>query len=265
MDIPFDLVYTLAGLLIGAIVGMTGVGGGSLMTPFLIWWGVPPLMAVGTDLVYASITKSGAVWMHHRADNVRWHIAARLLAGSIPATIVAILILKGLNVEGGQHEVVITTVLGISLMLSSLMLLFGGALQRGSLADQAAMFRKLHRGWGLPVTVGAGVVIGVLVTISSVGAGALGTAVLVTLYPRMPTINIVAIDLAHAVPLAAVAGAGHLFLGSVNPVLLVSLLLGSLPGVAIGTRIGTYLPDQMMRRILGVLLLLIGFGFTFSG
>lgn len=264
MDIPFDIAYTLAGLVIGTIVGMTGVGGGSLMTPFLIFYGVPPLIAVGTDLIYASLTKSGAVWMHHRAGNVKWHIAARMLVGSVPAAIASILVLKWLDVEGGQHEEVITTVLGISLMLSSLMLLFGGALRRGSLADKTAVFRRLHRGWGPPVTVAVGAIIGVLVTISSVGAGALGTAALVTLYPRMPTINIVGIDLAHAVPLAAVAGAGHLFLGSVNPVLLVSLLLGSLPGVAIGTRIGSHLPDQVMRRILGVLLLAIGVGFAFQ-
>jgi uncharacterized membrane protein YfcA len=259
-----DLAYTLAGLVIGTIVGLTGVGGGSLMTPFLIFYGVPPLIAVGTDLVYASITKSGAVWMYHRAGNVRWHIAGRLLAGSLPAAMLSILILKWLDVEGGQHEEVITTVLGVSLMLSSLMLLFGGALRRGSLAQRTGVFRKLHRGWSLPVTMTAGIVIGVLVTISSVGAGALGTAVLITLYPRMPTTNIVGIDLAHAVPLAAVAGGGHLFLGSVDFVLLASLLLGSLPGVWIGTRIGNYLPDQILRRILGMLLMTIGFGFAFS-
>jgi uncharacterized membrane protein YfcA len=262
MDIPFDVAYTLAGFVIGTIVGMTGVGGGSLMTPFLIYWGVPPIVAVGTDLVYASITKSGAVVMHHRAGNVRWHIVGRLAAGSIPAAIIAILVLEGLKLDASHQEAVITSVLGVSLILSSLMLLFGSALRTGSLADRAAVFRKLHRGWGLPVTLLAGALIGVLVTLSSVGAGALGTAVLVTLYPRMPATSIVGIDLAHAVPLAAVAGAGHLFLGSVSFVLLVSLLLGSLPGVALGTRIGNHLPNLVLRRILGALLLSIGFGFA---
>lgn len=265
MDIPFDLAYTLAGLVIGTIVGMTGVGGGSLMTPFLIYYGVPPIIAVGTDLVYASITKSGAVVMHHRSGNIRWHVMARLAAGSIPAAIVAILILKWLNIDTERQEAVITAVLGVSLILSSLMLLCGGALRRSSIAERAEIFKKLHRGWGLPVTITAGALIGVLVTLSSVGAGALGTAVLITLYPRMPTINIVGIDLAHAVPLAAVAGIGHLFLGSVNLVLLLSLLLGSLPGVWIGTRIGSHLPDQIMRRILGALLLAIGIGFILPG
>jgi uncharacterized membrane protein YfcA len=262
MDIPFDLAYTLAGLTIGTIVGMTGVGGGSLMTPFLIWYGVPPIIAVGTDLIYASITKSGAVVMHQQRGNIRWHIVGRLAAGSLPTAILVVLLLNWLDLETERQEAVITSVLGVSLMLSSLMLLFGGALRRGSLADSTAVFRKLHRGWGLPVTIAAGIIIAVLVALSSVGAGALGTAVLVTLYPRMPTINIVGIDLAHAVLLTAVSGMGHLFGGSVNVTLLVSLLLGSLPGVWIGTRIGSHLPDYVMRRILGVLLLLIGIGFT---
>jgi uncharacterized membrane protein YfcA len=259
-----DIAYTLAGLIIGTVVGLTGVGGGSLMTPFLILYGVSPIIAVGTDLVYASITKAGAVWMHHRAGNIKWHIVLRLLAGSVPAAVVSVLMLKWLDAEGTKHEQIITTVLGVSLVLSSLMLLFGGALRRGSLTERTEMFKKLHRGWGIPVTVTAGIVIGVLVTLSSVGAGALGTAALVTLYPRLRTTNIVGIDLAHAVPLAAVAGAGHLLLGSVDFVLLGSLLLGSLPGVAIGTRLGSRLPDQIMRRILGALLMAIGIGFAFS-
>ncbi len=265
MEIPFDPAYTLAGLIIGTIVGMTGVGGGSLMTPFLIYYGVPPVTAVGTDLIYASITKAGAVFMHHRAGNVKWHITRRMLAGSLPASVACILVLEWLQVNTERQEALITSVLGVSLILSSLMLLAGGALRRGSVAERLFVFKQLHRGWGLPVTIGAGVLIGVLVTLSSVGAGALGTAILVTLYPRLPTTNIVGIDLAHAVPLAAVAGAGHLLMGSVNAVLLVSLLLGSLPGVAIGTRIGSRLPDQVMRRILGALLLMIGIGFALPG
>jgi uncharacterized membrane protein YfcA len=262
VGIPFDLVYTLAGLVIGTIVGMTGVGGGSLMTPFLIWYGVPPVVAVGTDLMYAALTKAGAVAMHHRAGNVRWHIVWRLAAGSLPAAILSILILQWLSVNTERQEAVITTVLGISLVLSSVMLLAGGALKRGSLAEKAHVFRKLHRGWGPPVTVTLGMLIGVLVSISSVGAGALGVPVLVALYPRMPATAIVAIDLAHAVLLTTVSGIGHLLTGSVSIVLLVSLLLGSLPGVAIGTRLGNHTPDHILRRILGALLLLIGIGFA---
>lgn len=261
MEVPFDLAYTLAGLVIGTIIGMTGVGGGSLMTPFLIYYGVPTLTAVGTDLIYASITKSGAVWAHHRKGNVKWHIVARLAAGSIPAAIISLLLLSWLDLDTERQEEIITMVLGVSLILSSFMLLFGGALRKGSLADRAAVFRKLHRGWGGPVIVCAGALIGVLVTLSSVGAGALGGAVLVTLYPGMAATSIVAIDLAHAVLLTTVSGIGHLFDGSVSFVLLVSLLLGSLPGVWIGTRIGTYLPDAVLRRILGALLLAIGIGF----
>ncbi|MGH8502968.1 MAG: sulfite exporter TauE/SafE family protein [Gammaproteobacteria bacterium] len=257
-----DIAYVLAGLAIGTIVGLTGVGGGSLMTPFLIYYGVPPITAVGTDLIYASITKSGAVWAHHRARNVKWHIVRRLAAGSIPAAIISILVLEWLDIDSERQEAVITTVLGVSLMLSALMLLFGGVLRRSSLAEHAAVFKKLHAGWGRPVTIAAGAVIGVLVTLSSVGAGALGGAVLVTLYPRMPATAIVAIDLAHAVLLTTTSGMGHLFHGSVNFVLLVSLLLGSLPGVAIGTRLGNHLPDYILRRILGTLLLLLGIGFV---
>jgi uncharacterized protein len=262
MEAPFDLAYTLAGLVIGSIIGMTGVGGGSLMTPFLIRYGVNPVIAVGTDLIYASITKSGAVWSHHRRGNVKWHIVGRLAAGSIPAAVISLLVLNWLDLDIKRQEAIITSVLGVSLILSSSMLLFGGALRQSSLAERAAVFRKLHRGWGRPVIVCAGVVIGILVTLSSVGAGALGGAVLVTLYPRMAAASIVAIDLAHAVLLTTVSGIGHLFSGSVDFVLLVSLLLGSLPGVWIGTRIGTYLPDFVLRRILGALLLVLGIGFV---
>src|SRR5687768_14892040 len=137
-----DIAYTLAGLIIGTVVGLTGVGGGSLMTPFLILYGVSPIIAVGTDLVYASITKAGAVWMHHRAGNIKWHIVLRLLAGSVPAAVVSVLMLKWLDAEGTKHEQIITTVLGVSLVLSSLMLLFGGALRRGSLTERTEMFKK---------------------------------------------------------------------------------------------------------------------------
>ncbi|MBA2408460.1 MAG: sulfite exporter TauE/SafE family protein [Gammaproteobacteria bacterium] len=258
-----DIAYVLAGLVIGTIVGLTGVGGGSLMTPFLIYYGVPPITAVGTDLIYASITKTSAVWVHHRARNVKWHIVRRLAIGSIPAAIACLLLLEWLDVDTERQEAVITTVLGVSLMLSALMLLFGGALQRGSLAEHAAVFKKLHTGWGRPVTISAGVIIGVLVSLSSVGAGALGGAVLVTLYPRMPAKAIVAIDLAHAVLLTTTAGIGHLLHGSVDFILLISLLLGSLPGVAIGTRLGTHMPDHILRRILGALLLVLGITFAF--
>ncbi len=250
-----DIAYSIAGFVVGTIVGLTGVGGGSLMTPFLVLYGVSPVVAVGTDLVYAAITKSGAVWLRHRARSIHWPIVGLLALGSLPASALAILVLRNLDAEGADFEPLIMGVLSVSLILSSLVLLFKRQLK----TDR----KVLHGRWATPLTVLAGIVLGFLVTLSSVGAGALGAALLILLYPRLSAASVVGTDLAHAVPLTALAGLGHVQLGTVDLALLVSLLCGSLPGIALGTRLGTQLPEHVVRPILATMLLAVGVGFAF--
>lgn len=253
-----DFAYPVAGFIVGIIVGLTGVGGGALMTPFLVLYGVPPATAVGTDLLYAAVTKSGAVWLHNRNRTVQWHIVGLLALGSLPAAAASILMLSRL---GGGQDALITKTLGISLVLTSLALLFKERLRRFGVKKWPAARRALRHHPGT-LTVLAGALLGTLVTLSSVGAGALGTAALLVLYRRLPAVSVVGTDLAHALPLALLAGLGHLQLGTVDFALLGSLLLGSLPGIALGTQAGVNLPEPVLRRALATLLLVVGAGFT---
>lgn len=255
-----DIALTAAGFLVGAVVGMTGVGGGALMTPFLILYGVSPVVAVGTDLVYAAITKAGGLVSFHRNRCVHWPVVLLLALGSLPASGLAVFLLQWLDAAGIDYGPLVTRMVSVGLILTSLVLLFKGRLQRFAGSEPFARLARLRARWATPLTVAAGAVLGVLVTLSSVGAGALGAAILFTLYPRLPVRVIVGTDLAHAVPLAALAGAGHLHLGSVDPQLLGYLLLGSLPGVMLGARAGRALPEATMRGVLGTVLLSIGVG-----
>ncbi|MEN8131636.1 MAG: sulfite exporter TauE/SafE family protein [Pseudomonadota bacterium] len=257
-----DIAFILAGLAIGMIVGLSGVGGGALMTPFLVFYGVPVSMAVGTDLVYAALTKSGAVWLHHKARTVEWRIVGMLALGSIPASLAGILLLKGFLATDTNFEGVITSILGIALILSALVLLFKTRIlqfKSNKRSHNPGFFRNR---WTMPITILCGTILGLLVTLSSVGAGALGAAILILLYPRLPAASLVGTDLAHAVPLAALAGAGHAQLGLVDFQLLGNLLLGSLPGVFLGTKLGTRLAEPIVRGVLASLLLTLGVAFT---
>lgn len=260
-----DFVFTAVGFVVGGIVGLTGVGGGSLMTPMLLLLGIAPVVAVGTDLLYAAITKAGAVWVHHRSRTVQWGIVGRLALGSLPGSLVAVWLLRDLVADAALLERVIVTTLSGSLILTALVILLRDRLRGWRTHRTVALLRQLQGERQGAATVTAGFVIGVLVTISSVGAGALGAAVLLVLYPRLPTMRIVGTDLAHAVPLTAVAGLGHLQLGTVDFALLGSLLLGSLPGIYLGSRVGLRLPERVMRPVLGGLLLVIGVGFAIGG
>lgn len=255
-----DITLTAAGFLVGAVVGMTGVGGGALMTPFLILYGVSPVVAVGTDLVYAAITKAGGLLSFHRNRCVHWPVVALLALGSLPASGLALWLLKWLDAAGIDYGLLVTRMVSVGLILTSLVLLFKGRLGRLAGNDRLAWLNGLRERWATPLTIGAGVLLGVLVTLSSVGAGALGAAMLFLLHPRLPVRVIVGTDLAHAVPLAALAGAGHLHLGSVDVQLLGYLLLGSLPGVMLGARAGRMLPEATMRGVLGTVLLSVGVG-----
>ena len=254
-----DIFYVIAGFVVGFVIGLSGVGGGSLMTPLLVLgFGIKPAIAVGTDLLYAAITKGSGVFVHHRRRNVDWRIVGQMAVGSIPSTLATLLLLKQLRMQGIDFEGLITTALGIALILTSLVLVFKGSLERLSQKEQLSAVRALHRYLQGPMTVFSGVLIGALVTLSSVGAGALGAAILFFLYPRMRVANVVGTDLAHAVPLTAIAGFGHLHLGTVNLELLAYLVLGSLPGIYMGSHLSTLVPEKLLRLFLAGLLFLVG-------
>jgi len=251
--------YTITGFVVGFIIGLTGVGGGSLMTPILvIGFGIKPAIAVGTDLLYAAVTKSGGVFVHHGRGNVDWRIVGLLACGSIPATFTSLYLLRYLEQAGIDYDRLITVMLSIALILTSAVLLGKNRLYRLSRNEQFDAVRTLHRRARTPMTVMAGAIIGLLVTLSSVGAGALGAAILFFLYPRRKPITIIGTDLAHAVPITAIAGLGHAELGTVNFMLLLSLLSGSLPGIWLGSHAGTRLPDGIVRPILAVMLFSVG-------
>ena len=249
-----DLPHTIAGLLVGFLVGMTGVGGGSLMTPLLVlMFGVSPQTAVGTDLLFAAATKSVGVGIHGARNTVDWKIMRRLAMGSIPA---AVLTLVGLNTFihiGKNTSHLILAVLGSLLLLTAIGILF----QRKLMA-YGATHHPVEPDKALVPTIILGAVLGVSVTISSVGAGAIGVTILLMLYRRLPVARIVGTDIAHAIPLTLVAGAGHWFLGSVDLHLLVNLLIGSIPGVIVGSLLSSRAPDAVLRPALAAVLTLSG-------
>jgi len=260
MDILF---YIIAGAAVGFAVGLTGVGGGSLMTPILLLFGFPPQIAVGTDLLYASITKSGGVFLHKRQGTIRWKIVITLFCGSIPASLVTVYFLNSIFTDSAQYGEILTTSLGFMLILTALVLLFKSQLVNRSKAKDDSEALKTVQKHATAITWVMGVALGVLVTLSSVGAGAFGAAVLLIIYPRMSAISIIGTDLAHAVPLTLVAGLGHLYLGNVDFYLLGSLLIGSLPAIYVGTKLGTRMPENLMQPILASTLLALGVKYAF--
>jgi uncharacterized protein len=253
-----DWFYTFSGFLVGFIVGMTGVGGGSLMTPLLVLvFGVAPATAVGTDLLYAALTKLGGSLAHSRRGTVEWKVVRLLALGSVPAALLSLLALKTLTLDEQSMKSLITGVLSVALVLTALSLLLKPYLQKLGRKPDGAMY-ELHARYLPGATILAGALLGVLVTISSVGAGALGVVVLMFLYPRLPMARIVGTDIAHAVPLTLIAGLGHAALGTVDFGLLGSLLLGSLPGIYLGSHFGMKVPERVLRPILATMLMLIG-------
>ena len=248
-----DLLHAAAGLLVGLLVGLTGVGGGSLMTPLLVLaFGVSPQTAVGTDLLYAAITKITGSAVHGWRDTVDWKIVRRLAYGSIPAALLTLVALSYVGKVGASSEHVILLSLAGLLAITSLTVLFRSRLITFSqeLDPLDPPFKVLAG------TTALGAVIGVAVTVSSVGAGAIGMTVLLMLYPRLPVVRIVGSDIAHAVPLALIAGTGHWLIGDVDAVLLVNLLIGSIPGVIIGSLLSTRAPDKVLQPLLALVLAL---------
>lgn len=250
----FDLPHAFAGLLVGFLVGMTGVGGGSLMTPLLVlMFGVAPQTAVGTDLLFAALTKIVGVGVHHGHNTVDWRIVRRLAIGSMPAALLTLLALRTFIHIGANTSHVILVALGALLVVTSVGLLF----QRRLMAF-GATHTVVHSSRTFAPTVALGAALGVLVTITSVGAGAIGAMVLLLIYRRVPVARIIGTDIAHAVPLALLAGGGHWIIGNVDLSLLLTLLVGSVPGVIAGSLLSSRSPDRLVQLALAAILAVSG-------
>jgi uncharacterized membrane protein YfcA len=249
-----DLGYTVAGLAVGFIVGLTGVGGGSLMTPILLWFGISPATAVGTDLLYAALTKAGGVVVHHRQRHIDWRITLQLALGSVPAALSTLGLLSWLHVSPRIMDEIFRFVLGLALLLTAAAILGKPWLMKVG-GRHVAKFGVGERWWP---TALVGAVLGVLVTLSSIGAGALGTLALFMLYPALSTSRLVGTEIAHAVPLTLVAGLGHASMGHLDWLLLLKLLSGSLPGIWLGSKLTGKLADHWLRPALAVMLALVG-------
>ncbi|MBR7781352.1 sulfite exporter TauE/SafE family protein [Undibacterium luofuense] len=246
------VTYVISGFAVGLLVGLTGVGGGSLMTPLLtLLFGVSPSVAVGTDLAFASITKSAGTLTHRLRNTVEWRVVRLLCAGALPAALLATLALKELGAISKEIGQIIRYCIAISVLLTVVAILFRARM----LAWLNAHPEKQLQGRALDAaTIITGAVLGVLVTISSIGAGAIGATILVMLYPRMSPAHIAGTDIAYAVPLTAIAAIGHWWLGSINWELLGTLLVGSLPGITIGSLAAKAVPEKLLRGLLAVTL-----------
>jgi uncharacterized protein len=250
-----DPLYSLSGFVVGVLVGMTGVGGGSLMTPLLILlFGIHPATAVGSDLLYAAATKTAGTLAHGLNDTIEWRIVGRLAAGSVPTTALTLFALSKLDLGGAAAAQLITGVLGAALFVTAGALIF----RRQIVNAYGERLGHLDARRTRTLTIATGAALGVLVSISSVGAGAIGVSALVLLYPRLPTARIVGSDIAHAVPLTLLAGIGHWIMGSVDWHLIGSLLAGSLPGIFLGSYMSSRVPDTVLRLTLATTLIIVG-------
>jgi uncharacterized protein len=251
---PLQSVYSLVGFAVGALIGLTGVGGGSLMTPVLILlFGLHPATAVGTDLLFAATTKTAGTWIHGLKGTIDWCIVRRLATGSVPLAVITMSLLSYIDITGPFATQIITTVLTIALSITAILVVFRTriiaryAKRIGHLtADRTAVF-----------TVAVGALLGLLVSISSVGAGAIGMTALVLLYPQLPTSRLVGSDIAHAVPLTLAAGLVHWQLGSTDMAIFLALVIGSVPGILISSYAAARVPEGALRVVLAAALLLV--------
>ena len=249
-----QLEYSIVGFAVGVLMGMTGVGGGSLTTPLLILlFGIHPATAVGTDLLYAAATKIVGSVSHGLRRTIDWQVVRRLAVGSAPMTVLTLLALSRFDIKGPTARELIGGVLSAALLLSAATLLFGERMRSAYTASVGPLDSRRTAA----VTVAVGAVLGTLVSISSVGAGSIGVIALILLYPRLPTARVVGSDIAHAVPLTLAAGIGHWILGSIDWHILGSLLVGSLPGILIGSYMAVRMSDTMLRRLLAGMLIVV--------
>jgi len=247
-----SITYILSGFAVGLLVGMTGVGGGSLMTPLLtLLFGVSPSVAVGTDLAFASITKSAGTVTHRARGTVQWYIVRRLCMGALPAAFIATLALQHFGPLDAAIGKVIRYSIAVSVLLTVVAILLRGKMLAWVNARPG---RQLHGRSLAAATVLSGAVLGTLVTISSIGAGAIGATLLVMLYPKLTPAEVAGTDIAYAVPLTAIAAVGHWWLGSINWFLLLTLLVGSLPGITLGSWAARAVPEKLLRGLLALTL-----------
>ena len=263
LNIDLSLInwlFIAAGSLVGFVIGSTGVGGGSLMTPILVLgFSISPAVAVGTDLLYAAMTKFSGVFFHHKNNHVDWKIVGLLALGSIPSSLITIASLEYIKAAGLNSDRFMMLTLSVMLILTSFIILIKARLvSYVSHHHGESAFVTTLKKYRPHITVLSGFALGILVTISSVGAGAIGSAILFLLYPNKKPISIVGTDIAHAVPLTAIAGMGHLHYGSVDFNLLTSLLIGGIPAIYLGSALGKYIPDHWLRS--GIALLLFAMG-----
>lgn len=246
------LSYIVSGFAVGLLVGMTGVGGGSLMTPLLtLLFGVSPSVAVGTDLAFASITKSAGTLTHRVRGTIRWDIVRRLCIGALPAAVVSTLALKSFGALSPEIGQIIRYSIAGSVLLTVVALIFKSRMLAWIHAHPE---RQLQGNKLAAATMISGAVLGVLVTVSSIGAGAIGATLLVLLYPSMSSAEVAGTDIAYAVPLTAIAALGHWWLGSIHWELLISLLIGSLPGITLGSWVARSVPEKFLRVLLAMTL-----------
>jgi len=250
-----DWLYSISGFAIGMLVGVTGVGGGALMTPVLILaFGIHPVTAVGTDLLYAAATKTVGSFVHGFSGTIEWRVVSRLATGSVPMTAVSLFLLSRFDLHGSTVQTVITGVLSAALFGTAGALIFRRRLQLA----YARHIGDIGPRRTAQITIAMGALLGILVSITSVGAGAIGVTALILLYPQLPMARVVGSDIAHAVPLTLVAGLGHWMIGSIDGGLLAALLLGSVPGIVVGSYLSTRIPDAVLRFTLATTLIFIG-------
>ena len=250
-----DLQYVISGLFVGLLVGQTGVGGGSLMTPLLVLlFGIHPATAVGTDLLYASVTKTAGSLVHGLNRTVDWTLTMRLAMGSLPATAVTLFLVSQFNLITPQAANMLSFALGIVLVATALCLF----LRQRVLEMIGPRLAGISPRRTAQLTILTGAILGVLVSITSIGAGAIGVTAMIALYPRLPTRTIVGSDIAHAVPLTLLAGLGHFIMGSVDMHLVLVLLCGSIPGVLVGSMLAARVPEWVMRPLLATVLVIVG-------
>tara|TARA_R110002073_G_scaffold254174_3_gene416836 strand:+ start:238 stop:1038 length:801 start_codon:yes stop_codon:yes gene_type:complete len=256
-------LHIIAGAGVGFAIGLTGVGGGSLMTPLLLLFGYPAPVAIGTDLLYAAITKAGGALSHHRAGNVDWQIVRVLGYGSVPTALLVHIAIRQTSFQDSPgFEQLLTFSLGVMLIITSIILIIKNKLRKKAIQEQPQRLMDIAHRNRKRMTFIMGIVLGVCVTITSVGAGAFAAAILLTIYSQTSAVKIIGSDIAHAVPLTLIAGLGYLFAGYVDLALLLSLLVGSLPAIALGSKLSSRMPEKMLQGLLIFLLLGLGLYYT---
>jgi len=266
--------FILAGVLVGFCVGVTGVGGGSLMTPILIsLFRIEPHIAIGTDLLYAAISKFCGSFVHAKKMNIVWPIVIWLAVGSIPASFATHWVLDNYLSQSTHYKAVLTMVLGFMLTITGLSILFRTQIEnlfnkyrKQELPDMTQDLEKVKlqaKDKRVAIII-MGIILGIFVTLSSVGAGAFGIMALVVMFPNLPMIRIIGSDVVHAVLLTLVADLGHMSSGNVDFMLLMWLLVGSIPAIIVGTLLSSRMPEKLIRKILGITLFALGVNFMIN-